>query len=131
MSAGNEQRIPLTAGLHAEVHATVGHADTAHALGSGELPVLGTPRLLALLEAATVAAVSEVLGPGVTTVGSQVLLRHRRPSPVGSAITVRAELTEVNGARLVFRATATDQDGTMVGSGTIERVVVDAATFAS
>ena len=70
-------------------------ADTARALGSGDVDVLGTPRALALAEAATVRAAAASLTPGQTTVGTHVELDHLAPSPVGA--TVRAE------AQLVYR----------------------------
>ena len=84
----------LAVGLRASVRAVVGPPDTAVALGSGDVPVLGTPRLLALAEAATVAAVARHLAPGETTVGTAVTLEHRRASPVGSGLVIEAELTE-------------------------------------
>ena len=92
----------LAVGLRASVRVVVGESDTAAALGSGDVPVLGTPRLLALAEAATVAAVARQLAPGDTTVGTSVTMEHRRASPVGSSLVIEAELTEVDGPRLVF-----------------------------
>ena len=100
----------LAAGLRGTARAVVGEADTAAALGSGDVPVLGTPRLLALAEAATVAALSGRLAPGDTSVGTSVAVRHRRPSPVGSAVVVEAELTEVDGSRLTFTFTARSEE---------------------
>ena len=93
---------PLAVGLRASVRVVVGESDTAAALGSGDVPVLGTPRLLALAEAATVAAVAPQLASGETTVGTSVTMEHRRASPVGSGLVIEAELTEVDGSRLVF-----------------------------
>ena len=142
----------LAAGLRATVRVVVTSADTAEAMGSGNLPVLATPRLLALAEAATVAAVAPQLADGLTTVGTAVSLEHRKASPLGAEIVVEAELTEVDGRRLVFGfiarpagadaedtdaagtdAGGTDVDGTdadvVVGAGTVERVVVDGARF--
>src|ERR1700728_5097395 len=92
----------LAAGLRATVRAVLTGADTAEAMGSGNLPVLATPRLLALAEAATVAAVAPQLTDGLTTVGTAVSLEHRKASPLGAEIVVEAELTEVDGRRLVF-----------------------------
>ena len=94
------------------------HPDTAAALGSGDVPVLGTPRLLALAEAATVAAVAPHLAPGQTTVGTAVTLEHRRASPVGSGLVIEAELTEVDGRRLVFSFIARRDDGPGQPAGT-------------
>jgi fluoroacetyl-CoA thioesterase len=147
----------LAAGLRATVRAVVTGADTAEAMGSGDLPVLATPRLLALAEAATVAAVAPQLADGLTTVGTAVSLEHRKASPLGAEIVVEAELTEVDGRRLVFGfiarpagadAAGSDAAGTgaagsdaddsdadgfdadvVVGAGTVERVVVDGARF--
>jgi fluoroacetyl-CoA thioesterase len=122
----------LPVGLRATVRATVAEADTAAAMGSGDVPVLATPRLLALAEAATLAAVGPSLGAGLTSVGTSVSLEHRRASPLGADVDVEAELTEVDGPRLVFsfiaRAADTDED-VVVGAGTVERVVVDRARF--
>jgi fluoroacetyl-CoA thioesterase len=122
----------LAVGLRASVTAEVGEDDTARALGSGDLPVLGTPRLLALAEAACVAAVAPQLAPGQTTVGAAISLEHRRPSPLGAAIEVQAELTDVHGRKLFFMFIAygpgTGEEA-VIGAGTIERVLVDADRF--
>jgi fluoroacetyl-CoA thioesterase len=93
------------------------------------VPVLGTPRLLALAEAATVAAVTPHLQPGQTSVGTQITLAHRMASLVGARVEVSAELREVEGSRLAFGVTAADQDGAMLGEGTVHRVVVDRERF--
>jgi fluoroacetyl-CoA thioesterase len=122
----------LAVGLRATVRAAVTESDTASAMGSGDVPVLATPRLLALAEAAAFAAVAPQLAEGLTTVGTSVSLEHRRASPLGAEIVVEAELTEVAGSRLVFRFIArvdgTDED-VVLGAGTVERVVVDRARF--
>ncbi len=127
----------LAAGLLASVRTVVADTDTAVSIGSGGAPVLGTPRLLALAEAASVAAVTPQLEPGVTSVGTSVALEHKRASPVGAQVVVEAELTEVDGRRLVFRFIAWQQrlgespedEDPVVGAGTIERVLVDRDRF--
>lgn len=122
----------LAIGLRATVRATVAEADTAQALGSGDVPVLGTPRLLALAEAATVAAISDSLEPGQTSVGTAMRLEHQRPSPVGEELTVEAELTGMAGHRLVFSFVAWAGDpaaDVVAGAGEIERAVVDRDRF--
>ncbi len=119
----------LRAGRSAEVVRTVTGEDTAAALGSGDLPVLGTPRLLAWAEAATVAALDGALDPGVTSVGTRVELAHTAPSAVGDVVTVRAEVAAVDGARVRFTVVATGPHGTALGRATVERVVVDGARF--
>ena len=125
------------------VSIVVADSDTATAMGSGDVPVLATPRLLALAEAAAVAAITPGLDPGLTSVGTSAALEHKRPSPVGAEVEVEAELTEVDGRRLVFRFIARqkppagspgDGDGdedTVVGAGTMERVLVDREHFVS
>jgi fluoroacetyl-CoA thioesterase len=103
--------------------------DTALALGSGEVEVLGTPRLVAWLEAATVEVARGLVAEGETTVGSGVRIRHRRPTPVGGRIVTTAQLRERDGARLTFAVHAEDGHGQVVGDGEIDRAVVDRATF--
>jgi fluoroacetyl-CoA thioesterase len=92
----------VAAGQRASVSAVVADADTAISAGSGDVPVLATPRLLALAEAAAVAAIAPHLAPGMTSVGTSASLEHRRASLVGAEVIVEAELTEVDGRRLVF-----------------------------
>ena len=107
-------------------------ADTADALGSGDVDVLGTPRLLAWLEAATVEAAQPHLEPGQTSVGTAVGITHRRPTPVGGTVTVEAELREEpSGGRLGFVVSARADDGAVVGDGEIDRVVVAREGFGS
>jgi fluoroacetyl-CoA thioesterase len=120
----------LAVGLRATVRHVVGEADTAIAMGSGDVPVLGTPKLLALAEAATVAAVAPQLDAAQTSVGTAVHLEHRRPSRVGADLAVEAELTEIDGSRLVFMFIARDVGGDdVVGAGTVQRVVLDRGRF--
>jgi fluoroacetyl-CoA thioesterase len=121
----------LQAGARATLRVTVTDADTAVAAGSGDVPVLATPRLLALAEAAAVAAIAPRLTAGQTSVGTAARLEHRRASPVGAEVDVEAELTEIDGARLVFVFIARPADAAdqVIGAGTIERAVVDRARF--
>ncbi|GAA1653944.1 thioesterase family protein [Catellatospora bangladeshensis] len=118
----------LTAGLTAKVQLTVSDADTAQALGSGDVPVLGTPRVIALAEAATVAATARVLESGQTTVGVRVELDHRSATPVGRSVVAEALLTKVDGRRLTFDVTVRDGD-TVAAEGRVERVLVDRHRF--
>jgi predicted thioesterase len=108
---------------------TVGEQDTAAALGSGSLPVLATPRLLAWAEAATCAAMEADLPPGRTSVGSRVHLEHRAASGVGEQLTVTAELQHRDGRLVRFEVVAEDSRGTVVGRAEITRVVVDVDRF--
>ncbi|WP_230880041.1 thioesterase family protein [Planomonospora sp. ID67723] len=118
----------LAPGLRARLLIMVEKEDTAMKIGSGDVPVLGTPRLLALAEQATVQAASGALAPGETTVGTKVAMEHVAASPVGTHVEITAELTEVAGRRLVFAFTARDRSA-VVATGTIERVIVDRERF--
>src|SRR5258708_30584318 len=121
----------LSPGLRAETLIMVEREDTAQRVGSGDVPVLGTPRLLAFAEATTVKAVQAFLAPGQTSVGTRILLEHRAASPVGMHVQIVTELTEGDGLRLVFNVTSTDKHGTLVCSGTIEHLIVDRQLFLS
>jgi fluoroacetyl-CoA thioesterase len=116
------------AGLVGRVEAVVGTADTAQALGSGDVAVLATPRVVALVEAATVAAVTDHLHPEQTTVGTRVVLDHGAATPVGRAVVAEATLRDIAGRRLTFDVSLHDGD-TVAASGTVERVVVDRERF--
>ncbi|MFI7642781.1 thioesterase family protein [Nonomuraea sp. NPDC049400] len=118
----------LAPGLRAQLLIMVEMEDTAKKIGSGDVPVLATPRLLALAEAATVRAVEKHLAPDETSVGTRVELEHLAASPLGTHVQIGVELTEVDGRRLVFAFEAHDKH-TVVGRGTIERIVVDRAKF--
>jgi predicted thioesterase len=110
------------------VELTVGGADTAPALGSGDLPVLATPRALALVEQATVAAVAPALDRAATTVGARVALDHLAATLAGAVVVARARLVAVEGRRLHFEVTV-EEAGTVVARGQLERVVVDRERF--
>ena len=111
---------------------TVSDEDTALAVGSGSLPVLGTPRLLAWCEAATCAAVEPALAEGETSVGTRVQLEHLAASPVGAEVEVTAATAYVDGRLHRFTVAARHTaDGRVVASGEVTRVVVDAERFLS
>jgi predicted thioesterase len=118
----------LEPGLQATFRYVVTGADTAVALGSGEVPVLATPRVVALAERATVAAVAGALEAGTTTVGARVELDHLAPSRVGAELEVTAVLERVAGRRLRFAVRLRDGDRPVAG-GLITRVVVDTGAF--
>jgi fluoroacetyl-CoA thioesterase len=109
---------------------TVGDDQTAVAVGSGSLPVLGTPILLAWCEAATCASVEPALGPGETSVGTRVELAHTRASAVGASLEVTATPVFSDGRLHRFSVVAREAGGgRVVGTGEVTRVVVDAERF--
>ena len=94
------------AGMDARIDLVVSDADTAIALGSGDVGVLGTPRVVALVEEAACAAIAGTLPEDRTTVGAHIDMKHLAPSPVGSTVTGVAPLTEVDGKLLHFHIEA-------------------------
>lgn len=118
-----------TGPVSVEMTFLVGDEDTAAALGSGSLPVLATPRLLAWLEAATCAALEPVLGEGRTSVGTRVDLQHSGASPVGAEVVVTADPGHSDGRLHRLRVSGRHTDGKIVATGEITRVVVDTDRF--
>jgi fluoroacetyl-CoA thioesterase len=118
----------LVPGLRAAFDHTVADQDTAVALGSGDVPVLATPRVLALAERATVAAVAGAIGPGATTVGARVELEHLAASVVGATVRVSAELDRVDGRVLEFAVELRD-GARLAARGHVTRVLVDRDAF--
>ena len=106
----------------------VTQADTAIALGSGDVPVLATPRVIALCEAAAMDAVNGSVKPGQTTVAFRVQLDHVRPTSIGQSIRAEAHLDKIEGQRLIFGVSAKDDRG-LVAAGKVTRVVVDVDRF--
>jgi fluoroacetyl-CoA thioesterase len=115
-------------GLNARVSLVVGKDDTALAMRSGAVEVLSTPRLIALCEEASCAAVGKALTPEHTTVGVRVQFDHLAPVQVGGEVTAEAVLERVEGRRLTFTVSATDAAG-LVGAGRVTRVVVNTDAF--
>jgi fluoroacetyl-CoA thioesterase len=120
----------METGLSAICEFEVTAADTAAALGSGDLAVLGTPRLLAWCEAATCVAVAGSLDAASTSVGTRVSLEHLVASPVGERLQVEATVAYVDGRLVRFTVAASHlSDGKVVGTGELTRVVVDRQRF--
>ena len=104
--------------------------DTARALGSGDVEVLATPRLLAWCEAATVAALAGQLPPERTSVGSRISLEHLAATGVGGRVSVTAEPEHRDGRLVRFAVSALDGAGRLIGTGEVTRVIVDRQRFA-
>ena len=121
----------LTPGIKGHAALRVTTENTALAMGSGELPVLATPAMLALMENAAMLAVAGELPQGSTTVGGHISSSHLMPSPKGATVTATATLTQADGRKLTFRVEAHDQAGNLLGEGTHLRFVVDRERFMS
>ncbi|MBL7256763.1 thioesterase family protein [Paractinoplanes lichenicola] len=115
-------------GLSARVELTVTDADTAQAVGSGDVPVLGTPRVLALAEAATVAATARLIPGGLTTVGVRAEISHLAPTPVGRQVYALATLAKVDGRKLHFEVVVREGE-TLVAEVLVERAMLDRQRF--
>ena len=120
----------VAVGLKGESRLVVSENDTARALGSGDVNVLGTPKLVALFEEATVDALRGMLEPGQSSVGMRVQIDHLQPTPIGAEVVVEAQLDKVEGRRITFTVTATDSGG-LVAAGKVTRVMVDVERFMS
>lgn len=129
MNASPSAPGPLRLGLRATVEHRVAESDTAAALGSGDMPVLATPRLLALAEEATVAALAGHLRSDTTSVGTRVALEHLRSTPVGGSLTVTADLVHIDGRLVRFDVAAYHTEGAMVGHAELTRVLVERDRF--
>ena len=119
-------------GLSAQLELTVGPEDTAERFRSGDVPVLATPRLLALCEEATCRATDGHLTDAQASVATRVQFDHLAPVAVGAVVMAEATLVKVEGRRLIFTVSAARLGGDvggLVGAGRVTRVVVDRATF--
>lgn len=109
---------------------TVSEAVTAMAVGSGDMPVLATPMMMALMENAAMLAVRDELPEGCTTVGGHLESSHLRPSKIGDVVRATAEVTKVDGKKIEFKVSAHSGDS-LLGEGTHLRFVVDREKFIS
>ncbi len=107
---------------------TVTEDVTAAKIGSGDMPVLATPAMLALMENAAMLAVADSLADGETTVGGHIESSHLKPSKIGDKITATAEVTKVDGKKIEFKVSAHCND-VLLGEGTHLRFIVDRNRF--
>lgn len=120
--------MPVRPGVRARLEHVVTSDDTAIALGTGDVPVLATPRVVQLCDQAAFTAAASALDDGSTTVGMKVQLDHLAPCPVGTAVVAEATIEKVSGRRISLTVSLTDERG-LVAVGRVTRVIVDAAEF--
>jgi len=118
----------LSPGLRGEARRVVTDESTAAALGSGDVPVLGTPAVLALIEQAACAAIAHALPDPDTSVGTWAELEHRAPSKIGAEVVATAELVAVDGRMLEFSCEVRDGSN-VVATARHRRAVVDRERF--
>jgi len=120
----------LQEGLTHTSQLTVNEAVTAVAIGSGDMHVLATPSMMALMENAAMLAVADHLPEGCTTVGGHIASSHLKPSKLGDIVTATATVTRVEGKKIEFKVEAHCGD-TLLGEGTHLRFIVDREKFQS
>ncbi len=120
--------MPVEPGLSASATLTVTDEDTAQHLDVGDVPVLATPRVIALCEQASVRATQGRLPESHTTVGTGVQISHVAPSGIGETVTAEATLDKIDGRRLMFTVSVSDSRG-LVAAGKVTRVLVDRERF--
>ena len=109
---------------------TVNDAVTAIKIGSGDMPVLATPMMLALMENAAMLAVKDRLPEGSTTVGGHIASSHLKPSKIGDGVRAEAEVTKVEGRKIEFKVAAYSGE-TLLGEGMHLRFIVEREKFMS
>ena len=120
----------LQEGLTHTSELTVSETVTAITMGSGDMPVLATPAMMALMENAAMLAVADHLPEGSTTVGGHIASSHIKPSKLGDTVTAVATVTKVDGKKIEFKVEARCGD-TLLGEGTHLRFIVDREKFIS
>ena len=118
----------ITEGTSETVSLVVSNADTAIAIGSGDVAVLGTPRVIALCEEAAVAALAGLLPEGTTSVGTRVSIDHLTATAIGGTVTARATVTGVQDKKISFDIELLEGNRT-AARGTHTRFIVDRARF--
>ena len=117
-------------GLKHTSELVVTDAVTAIAAGSGDIPVLATPMMMALMENAAMLAVKDELPEGSTTVGGHIESSHLKPSKIGDSVSATAEVTKIDGRKIEFKVAAYSGE-TLLGEGTHLRFIVDREKFMS
>lgn len=120
----------LKIGINYTSELIVSDALTAIAVGSGDMPVLVTPMMMALMENAAMLAVKDELPEGCTTVGGYIESSHQKPSKIGDVVKATAEVIKVDGKKIEFKISAYSGD-TLLGEGSHLRFIVDSEKFMS
>jgi predicted thioesterase len=118
----------LKPGLTGSAELKVAVEHTAPSIGSGLVPVLATPVMINVIEAAALAAVEHLLPAGHQSLGIHLDVRHFAATPIGMRVRATAELIGIDGRTLTFRVEARD-DKEPIGDGSHQRVVVNVARF--
>ena len=128
MARGAKESLVHLLGVEEVIGGPVTETMTAIRLRSGDVPVLATPMVLALVERAAVLALEGRLPAGTTTVGVSANLTHAAPTPVGETVEVEVRVDAVEERRLHFSFKVTDPHG-VVSFGVHERALIDRDHF--
>lgn len=120
--------IKLKEGMRQKLEKVVQKKDSAAEYGSGMVDVFATPAMIAFMEQTAMTAVADKLPEGYGTVGMEVCVRHKRPTPVGKTVYCEAILTNVSGKKLLFGVRAWDEEGE-IGNGTHSRYIINNKEF--
>ena len=120
--------VELQPGSAASVERVVGERDTSAAAGTSDVPMLATPSIILFAEQAIWAALDGRLEKGTSAVEHRVEISHLAPTPVGARVRAEAILESIEGRRLVFRISVTDERG-LVAAGRFTRVVISKDKF--
>ena len=118
----------ITVGTKGRAEIVVTRENTAAAVGSGLVPVFGTPFMIALMENAAVDALAPYMEAGQGSVGTHLDVSHDAATPIGLKVWAEAEVTAVDGKALTFAVTAYDEAGP-IGKGTHNRFIIDVERF--
>lgn len=122
--------MPIELGIKGRAETTVVFENTAAAVGSGLVPVFGTPHMIALMENSAVNALTPYMLEGEGSVGTFLNVTHDAATPIGMKVWAECELTAMNGKSLTFAVTAYDEKG-VIGKGTHGRFIINVAKFLS
>ena len=118
----------MKTGIINTVTITVTPKDSAKAYGSGTLDVFATPAMIALMERTAMDSAAPYLAEDEATVGTEVNVQHLSATPIGCEVTCRSELVEIDGRKLTFKVTASDNKG-VIGEGTHSRFIIKKEKF--
>ena len=118
----------LEVGMKLEVEKLVTDNDTAAKAASGAVEVLATPFMIAWMEEASLHLVQKGLEEGLTTVGTEVNIKHLKGTLVGKTVKIVSVLKEIDRKKLVFDVEVLE-DGVVVGTGNHTRFIIDPIKF--
>ena len=121
-----EITIPINTKGHKDYK--VQECDTALAMGSGDVSVLATPKLLALMEEVSSRSIKEYLPEGYTSVGVEMHVQHLKSSKIGEQISIDSDFCKQEGRKLYFHVIATSE-GEKIGEGDCNRFIVNKNKF--